>query len=106
MGLMYTQALKGVAKEGSDLWSMFGNMDRCWRPFEEIDFALKDQMVQYVAQFVKTGDPNGGSLPAWPAVSKGQKKFRLLDGVSNGLISPMACRRKEYHSFLKGKGPL
>ncbi len=108
-GYLFDRALPGnsyKAFHAADLWYMFGNMDKCWRPFEETDYTLKDQMVAYVANFVKNGDPNGGGLPAWPAVSRRQKKFRLLDGVSDGLISPMACRRKEYHSFLKDKGPM
>ena len=108
-GYMFDRALPGnsyKAFHGSDLWYMFGNMDRSWRPFEKADFALKDMMVSYVAQFVKNGDPNGGGLPAWPSVTKTQHKFRLLDGKSDGLISPMKCRLKEYHSFLRDKGPM
>ena len=32
---------------------------------------------------------------------------RVAEGLAEyGLISPMACRRKEYHSFLKDKGPM
>ena len=88
-GYLFDRALPGnsyKAFHAADLWYMFGNMDRCWRPFEETDFALKDQMIAYVANFVKTGDPNGRGFPAWPAVSKTQKKFWLFDGKSDGLI--------------------
>lgn len=30
------------------------------------DYALRDQMSSYWLNFVKTGDPNSDSLPAWP----------------------------------------
>ena len=33
------------------------------RDFTDVDRRLADQLSSYVANFVKTGDPNGGSLP-------------------------------------------
>jgi para-nitrobenzyl esterase len=35
------------------------------------DFALSDTMGAYVANFVKTGNPNGAGLPHWPAARSG-----------------------------------
>lgn len=89
-----------------DLWYVFGNMERCWRPFEETDYALHRQMVSYVANFVKTGDPNGEGLPRWPILTGRQKGLRKLDGVTDGLAYPGECWKKTIYSFTKDKGPL
>jgi para-nitrobenzyl esterase len=35
------------------------------------DYKVSDTMQAYFANFVKRGDPNGGSLPKWPLVGKG-----------------------------------
>jgi len=35
------------------------------------DYTVSNTFQGYVANFVKTGDPNGPGLPAWPAVGKG-----------------------------------
>lgn len=94
------------AFHAADLWYMFGNFHQSWRPFDEDDSRLKDEMVHYVANFVKNGDPNGDGLPYWPAISRKNKKFRLFDGKKDGLIGPMRCRAKEWRSFLIDKGPM
>lgn len=31
------------------------------------DYKVSDTMLNYFANFIKTGNPNGGSLPEWPA---------------------------------------
>jgi para-nitrobenzyl esterase len=35
------------------------------------DYKVSDTMRAYFANFVKTGNPNGGSLPKWPAANAG-----------------------------------
>lgn len=58
---------KRGAFHGSDLWYWFGTMDKCWRPMEDKDMALSEEMVNYLTNFAKCGDPNGHPLPMWEA---------------------------------------
>jgi para-nitrobenzyl esterase len=56
------------AWHSSDLWYTFNSLrnepgQRQWSPS---DFALADQASSLWANFVRTGDPNGEGLPAWP----------------------------------------
>ena len=53
------------AWHSSDLWYWFGTLANCWRPMEDKDRKLSGQMVDYLCNFVKTGDPNGPGLPVW-----------------------------------------
>ena len=94
------------AYHAADLWYVFGNFHQSWRPFDRSDEKLKDEMVHYIANFVKWGNPNGDGLPYWPHISKRNRKFRLFDGEKGGLIGPMRCRYKEWKSFLFEKGPM
>jgi carboxylesterase type B len=38
-----------------------------WLPFEALDFRMGETMQGYWTNFAKTGNPNGASLPNWPA---------------------------------------
>lgn len=49
----------------ADLWYVFCTLDRSWRPFTTWDYELADSLCSYIANFVKTGDPNGEGLPQW-----------------------------------------
>ena len=89
-----------------DLWYMFGNMDKCWRPWEETDYALKDQMIDYVANFARHGDPNGGGLPHWPAFRLQKRLFRHFNGTSRSCVGPGYCRKKMRNTMLRDKGPM
>lgn len=66
------------AWHSSDLWYWFGTLDHCWRPFTDQDRTLSAQMVDYLTNFAKTGDPNGDGLPAWLPQQKGQSKVMRL----------------------------
>lgn len=77
------------AWHSSDLWYWFGTLDNCWRPMMPQDHALSGQMVGYLTNFAKTGDPNGEGLPRWEAMSRKQRRVNRLgegnthmDGVS------------------------
>ena len=48
------------------------------RDFTDVDRRLADQFSSYVANFTKTGDPNGRSLPRWPAMTPDNKAIMDL----------------------------
>ena len=63
------------AWHSSDLWYWFGTLDNCWRPLEQKDRELSQQMVSYLCNFAATGNPNkGGELPTWIASDKTQRR--------------------------------
>ena len=62
------------AWHSADLWYEFGTLENSWRPFEAWDRELSDCMVRCFANFIRTGDPNGGGLPQWLPVKKGQNR--------------------------------
>ena len=69
------------AWHSSDLWYWFGTLDHAWRPWEEKDRLLSQQMVGYLMNFVKTGDPNGDNLPRWtPMENKNSRVLRIGEG--------------------------
>jgi para-nitrobenzyl esterase len=48
------------------------------RTFTDVDRRLADQLSSYVTNFVKNGDPNGGTLPRWPAMTAENKSLMDL----------------------------
>ena len=69
------------AYHGSELWYIFNNISYAnysnvtW-PSE--DYAIESQMSEYWANFIKTGNPNGGDLTEWPAYSSDSKNVMWL----------------------------
>src|SRR6266496_1388074 len=63
--------------------------------FGETDFKIADWIEQYWANFAKTGDPNGGSLPKWPEFGDSQTLIELTqDGrvqTTSGGLRPVQC---------------
>ena len=58
---------KKGAWHSSDPWYWFGTLANCWRPMTDKDRELSDQMVSYLTNFARCGDPNGSPLPMWEA---------------------------------------
>lgn len=52
------------AFHSSELWYMFGTLDRCWRPFERRDYTLSKMMLDEWTTFIKTGAPMNGWQPS------------------------------------------
>lgn len=67
----------------SDLWYFMNSMrdkpgQRLWT---SADYRMGDTMSSYLANFVKSGNPNGGNLPEWPQGGKGTF-MRFHDGYA------------------------
>ena len=65
------------AWHSSDLWYWFGTLKNCWRPMEEKDYNLSDEMTSYLCNFVATSNPNGENLPKWDKCT-GSKSVMLF----------------------------
>ena len=69
------------AWHSADLWYWFGTLRNGWRPFTEKDYALSDDMVSYLTNFAKTGNPNDDEHVVWETGDKsimlGGKKTKM-----------------------------
>jgi para-nitrobenzyl esterase len=73
------------AYHAADNWYFNGALregDTDQRPWTDPDLAMKDMAMSYLANFIKTGDPNGNTVPHWDQVSAdtGGQFLRLFDG--------------------------
>jgi len=53
------------AFHSADLRYVFGTLDRSWRQYSPADYAVSEMLLDYIANFARTGDPNGPGLPKW-----------------------------------------
>lgn len=72
-----------------DLWFFFETLGKCHRPYAGRHFDLARQMCDYIANFIKTGDPNGigrdfENLPTWNPYSCNQKDE--MEFTSHGAV--------------------
>ena len=67
----------GGAAHTSEVAYVFNNTSGDTTQFEEIDRTVSGAMADAWVRFAKTGDPNGGGLPQWPAYRS--PDYRLLD---------------------------
>ena len=103
----YRDPDKLLAWHSCELYYTFGSMRDGVppsRPWREIDYRLADKVTTYWSNFMKTGDPNGGDLPYWPAANDDFGYLELGSepvghrGADTGLDALMlewACREYE-----------
>jgi para-nitrobenzyl esterase len=74
--------IPGLAGHSWELEYVFGALDSKKAAWQPEDRKTSEVMAAYFANFVKTGDPNGGGLPPWPAFN-GQHAVMHLDAASH-----------------------
>jgi para-nitrobenzyl esterase len=55
---------------------------------------LSDKMAGALAQFMRTGDPNGGTLPKWPRYTTANGETMVLNDVCEAKNDPDREARK------------
>lgn len=63
------------AWHSADLLYAFSTLDFNWRPFTGTDYQISEQLSDAICAFVKYGNPNCPSLPAWTADYKKPMSF-------------------------------
>lgn len=74
----FTRRLPGDnngAWHSADLLYAFSTLDFNWRPFEEIDYKISEQLSDAICAFAKTLNPNCKSIPSWEADHKKPMRF-------------------------------
>jgi len=76
------------AFHSSEIAYAYDNLKFFNRPFTSEDHELAKLMSTYWVNFAKTGDPNGASLPVWPAFNKQKGEVMIFDAASKAAIHP------------------
>ena len=73
------------AWHSSELWYFFGTLKNGWRPFEEKDYKLSEEMVTALCNFAKTGNPGWEAFTdsKQPIMRWGEKESHI--GKPSGL---------------------
>lgn len=67
------------AFHSSELWYMFGTLNRCWRSFTNEDRQLSNKMLDYWCNFIKSGNPNGEGLEQWKCWNTEEQYVMIFD---------------------------
>ena len=75
-----------AAFHSCDLRYMFETLSGSWRPYGARDRETAAQLAQYLANFARTGDPNGEGLPEWKRASRGSARVLRIapEGTATG----------------------
>ena len=87
-----------------DLRYVFGTLSGGWRPYGARDHEASGQMLDYLANFARTGDPNGPGLPRWEGPGKGLRT-RVLRIRAGGTAMGHAAYGKLLRNFLRRPDP-
>jgi para-nitrobenzyl esterase len=71
------RGIKGLAGHSWELEYVFGALDSKKADWEPADRQTAESVASYFANFIRTGDPNGGGLAPWPAFGTSHEVMHL-----------------------------
>ena len=66
----------------------YDNLKFVNRPWEAVDHQLASVMSSYFVNFIKSGNPNGNSLPRWPLYTANDKQIMMLGDKQEAKLIP------------------
>jgi para-nitrobenzyl esterase len=85
----------------SEVPYVFETIGRLDRPWEPIDRTVSDTVSSYWTNFAKKGDPNGPSLPQWPAYSSSSHSTMQLGSRFGEMKVADPAKLEFFLSYLK-----
>lgn len=79
------------AFHGADLYYVFGTLYRNQREFSKTDYQIAEDMICYISNFVKTGNPNGEDLAQWAPAAECAQRFMHFGDGKRGMAEPDAA---------------
>ncbi len=92
------------AFHSSDLRYMFETLRGSWRPYGARDHEASAQMAAYLANFARSGDPNGPGLPRWDRAGRGPAA-QVLHYAPDGTRMGRADYVKLTRNFIRAGEP-
>lgn len=89
------------SRHACEIQYVFETLKSVDAPWTEDDFKLSDAMSSYWVNFVKSGDPNGKSLPEWPRYDA-RKGFQVIRLLGKDIHAAPEAHRARYE-FLDGQ---
>ena len=77
------------AWHSADLWYWFGTLDNCWRPFDDKDCALAEEMTDRLCAFARTANPNVDGYINW---NSGGKSALVLGDKETTIDNPSSFK--------------
>ena len=76
---LFNRENKGLStNHGGELPYFYGNLSTQPQNYVPYDYELSDTIMDYIENYVRTGNPNGEGLPTWQDFSKDRTKLLLL----------------------------
>ncbi len=100
-GMPSPGGVKGLAGHSWELEYVFGELDSKKAAWGPEDRKTSEEVAGYWASFIRTGNPNGGGLPKWPAFNKTHEVMHL-DAASHAAPEEHRDRYEFLDSFYTG----
>jgi para-nitrobenzyl esterase len=93
-----------LAYHGAEIPYVFDTHDH-WLATDDADRRLTGTLIDYWANFARTGDPNAGNLPAWPAYDVAGARLMVLGDAIAPRAAPDHALCLEQANLLYGANP-